>query len=694
MALNTKNRKDLKFYFVKNAIPTEGNFADLVDAQLNQSDDGVFKLAGEPLSVVASPGDQKRVLRLYASYPAANPDWLISLNPAQDPASAATNRAGFGVADGAGNTRLFINAAGSLGLGTNEPQGAVDVRIGGSANAWHRFVVTTSNGWGDANSQHVTIGTGGSAGIMFSNPHVAWHVGESRASIRYGRTGGTAGKTYWDVGVRVDGAFTLNAIDDGAAGADLLRVTKAGNVGIRTNDPQGALDVRLPAGASAWNRFVVNTTTAWGEGNTQYVTIGAGGATGIMLSNPHVPWYAPETRASIRYGRSGGVAQGAYWDAGARAGNGFSFALNGGTDHKLWLDANGNIGIGTGTAPPSNRLTVKDGDIAIEGGRYRRLKVVSDQYWAGIELVAREQGEAGSPHIDFTHGDLDNPNFGIRVVGTANNTLSIQSGDGTANLDVQGNLSITGFTTGLGHSVNNAQNTGVGRGLRLWSATDSVHVIYSASPQGKSPADKTPVAGFFNAGHRMRFRTATGQGFLFENSDETALVDITSDSGNLWTKGAVYAGNSDLYFTRTDHNHSGIGNTVGYAAIENAANYEALMILGRQTASGRKVKLWDALEVNGTLRVTAGAMIHSIGIGTQDHGAISAPYESIQMNPAHNLRIWFGTKQRFVLENTGQFTIQFDSGRWVFQNDGNLVKYNNSNQAVWALNNVSGRAGW
>lgn len=37
-----KTRSQLKPYFVKNAIPTEGNFADLIDSALNQSEDGVI----------------------------------------------------------------------------------------------------------------------------------------------------------------------------------------------------------------------------------------------------------------------------------------------------------------------------------------------------------------------------------------------------------------------------------------------------------------------------------------------------------------------------------------------------------------------------------------------------------------------------------------------------------------------------
>src|SRR5215207_6767924 len=82
--------------------------------------------------------------------------------------------------------------------------------------------------------------------------------------------------------------------------------------------------------------------------------------------------------------------------------------------------------------------------------------------------------------------------------------------------------------------------------------------------------------------------------------------------GKLDVSGDIRAGNSDIYFTRTDHNHTGIGNTAGYAAIENAANYGALMILGRAgTSRGRYVRLWDYLQVNGGMDVTG-----SLGVGT------------------------------------------------------------------------------
>jgi hypothetical protein len=84
-------------------------------------------------------------------------------------------------------------------------------------------------------------------------------------------------------------------------------------------------------------------------------------------------------------------------------------------------------------------------------------------------------------------------------------------------------------------------------------------------------------------------------------------IGTTEPGARLDVIGAIFAGNSDIYFTKTDHDHSGIGNTPGYAAIENARNYEALMILGRATYPGgvltRVVQLWDYLEVHGKLHV-------------------------------------------------------------------------------------------
>ncbi|NVB43291.1 hypothetical protein G6O69_36035 [Pseudenhygromyxa sp. WMMC2535] len=128
--MTTKNRSELKAFFVKNAIPTEANFGELIDGQLNQADDGVFKLGDDPLSVVAAPGDQKRVLRLYAQYPAQAPTWTLSLKPRTAPANAKTAAEGLGFDAPDGSNKLFLSPEGKLGVGTTSPSAKLTVSDG------------------------------------------------------------------------------------------------------------------------------------------------------------------------------------------------------------------------------------------------------------------------------------------------------------------------------------------------------------------------------------------------------------------------------------------------------------------------------------------------------------------------------------------------------------------------------------
>jgi hypothetical protein len=72
----------------------------------------------------------------------------------------------------------------------------------------------------------------------------------------------------------------------------------------------------------------------------------------------------------------------------------------------------------------------------------------------------------------------------------------------------------------------------------------------------------------------------------------------------LYVNGPMAAGGSEIIFTETAHNHSGRGNPTGLAAIENSSDYGTLMILGRAgTSVGRRVDVWDYLQVNGSMQV-------------------------------------------------------------------------------------------
>ena len=127
LEIEKSDRTELKAYFVRNAIPTEANFAAFIDAAPNQKDDGLAKAANNPLSLEAgvSAAPDKRVLDLYETFGDEQPAWTFSLK---------TGRAeGLGIKGGPASAapRLFIDAAtGNVGIGTGQPADAVDIAGG------------------------------------------------------------------------------------------------------------------------------------------------------------------------------------------------------------------------------------------------------------------------------------------------------------------------------------------------------------------------------------------------------------------------------------------------------------------------------------------------------------------------------------------------------------------------------------
>jgi hypothetical protein len=107
-------------------------------------------------------------------------------------------------------------------------------------------------------------------------------------------------------------------------------------------------------GTSTWGPFVVTSTSLWGDGATLYATIGAGGAAGIMIYNPHIVWNSGNSAAALRMGRSGGVSTGAYYEIGVGASDNFFIAKNSlGSGTQLNINSSGNATF-SGTISASN----------------------------------------------------------------------------------------------------------------------------------------------------------------------------------------------------------------------------------------------------------------------------------------------------------------------------------------------------
>ena len=144
------------------------------------------------------------------------------------------------------------------------------------------------------------------------------------------------------------------------------------------------------------------------------------------------------------------------------------------------------------------------------------------------------------------------------------------------------------------------------------------HVLVSANPLAMHPVKRADV------------QIVSLEGGTLIDADQIApggvLPGAFTVAGPLVASGGLYAGSSDLYFTQTNHDHWGYGNAPGFAAIENSANYNTLMILGRTTLPfKRRVSVWDELNVNGSLNVVGGPLVvqqaHTIKIGLSEGGA-------------------------------------------------------------------------
>lgn len=148
--------------------------------------------------------------------------------------------------------------------------------------------------------------------------------------------------------------------------------------------------------------------------------------------------------------------------------------------------------------------------------------------------------------------------------------LPLSGGTMTGNITMNSKIVIQDGTDGGGS-----------RGIWMWTAGDSNWGIYMGTAgASKSLSNGTASTGIDgSSSHHIRFRIAgsSGNGFIWENNSEQALMSLRGDNGNLYARGQIYAGNNT-------------SNLVLHAG--NYSSYAVARYLTTQTGTN-PVKIWN-----------------------------------------------------------------------------------------------------
>lgn len=422
MQIDKRNRAELKQYFVKNAIPTESNFAELIDAMMSQKDDGIAKLPNDPLSIEASGDDtsQKKAIHFYKSFGDADPTWVLSLNPRSNPADAATARPGLSIGDSTGKSRLFVDrATGRLGVGTIDPRKTLHVQG-----------LTTGPFMNDANDRPAIAVTGNYPEIaLFSNVNNTNHG----PAIRMGSYTDAAATTFkhWVIGTSGrNSAFLDIGFSDksdpnphagirGYNGKTVMTLEESGNVGIGTIDPTTDLTIRRDVSANVGP--ILTLTNGLGS---------AGAGAAIDFNGYDVGANAPTAR--LRSLDNGNFSSHlTIWTKDSGAAN---TALK----ERVRVTSDGKVGVGT--TAPRGRLDVSAGDAWF--GQGVNISAPSDGTNASVLNLHNETTDK-LWHITYRTGEAEKLIF-WRNDATASPWLAVLKLGMTGQVEVPGGLVFEG----------------------------------------------------------------------------------------------------------------------------------------------------------------------------------------------------------------------------------------------------------
>ena len=264
------------------------------------------------------------------------------------------------------------------------------------------------------------------------------------------------------------------------------------------------------------------------------------------------------------------------------------------------VDANAyflNVKLGIGTAAPDATLTIGSSTSADQ------IVKVYSQADSALHLVADTDDvtETDNAYILLQQDNATSDAY-IGLVGNAGFDPQNVAYTGTlANHLLLGSTAVgDGVQIGTAGTVRMTVATGGFVGIGTTAPAHALDVNGTARVQGLLGLTLSG-ANTTNATFGAWPGNAANNWLYLTNGDTGAPAYSDLATGDFYASGISYRGNSDMYFNKTNHNHSGTGNTTGWAAIENASDYDTLMLLGRAGVAGvgRWVRLWDRLDMNG-----------------------------------------------------------------------------------------------
>ena len=382
-----RTRETLKNAFVKNAIPTESDFADLIDSSFNQEDDGISKASNDALSITAT-GDDEKLINFFRDG-TTEPTWQLKQNP---------GRPGFAITDSTG-LRLFIDSAtGNVGIGTNQPAAhfvvgdPLGAAVSGTSGGAGVFGTNIAIGEGGANDRQLYTPYTNEDDYGYAGMHAAWgklyfytHEGNTTADAHVSPSPQMAIHPNGNVGIGLGRSAPATKLH--VQGGDILW----GNNSHLRSDQGGSIELggdRNTAGAGTpyidfhfrdkkedYNARIINDadkrlriqvpnlyiTGNVGIGTTSPTTklhVHGDISTNVAMISDNAHGGAYAAFSHRKHGTAGGYAllqhSGGTTYLNAPTGQSIRFRIN--NADKMVLGSNGNIGIGT--TNPADKLDV------------------------------------------------------------------------------------------------------------------------------------------------------------------------------------------------------------------------------------------------------------------------------------------------------------------------------------------------